>query len=42
MIDGMKCVERSTKKKNSEFLMGVEPTTLQTLVAIGCSKPLNY
>ena len=40
MIKGMKCVERRTKKKNSEFQMGIEPTTFQTLV--GCSKPLNY
>ena len=28
----MMCVERKTQRKNSEFQMGIEPTTFQTLV----------
>ena len=30
----MICVHRRTKKKNSEFQMGIEPTTFRTLEEI--------
>ena len=41
IINEMVCGEKNTEK-NSEFQMGIEPTTFRTLINDRMLKPLSY